>query len=156
MSSGIVWVGMRWIMIALNIIHPASFPVVFADLRSDVTCQACQENSPRNSHSANWPGYQDVIHQSKVTLVHPNDPRNRGTKSLHPFSFQFFLEWKIEWVELTPLSPNGDQHQISLNNILVLSREMVARSPKRKCFDLLLNSLNLSLGKCMNISVENL
>ena len=41
--------------------------------------------------------------------------------------FSFFLEWKIECVELTPLSPNGDQHQISPNNILVLSREMVAR-----------------------------
>ena len=35
-------------------------------------------------------------------------------------------------------------------------RELVKWSPNRNCYDLLFNSLNLSLGKCMNISMENL
>ena len=35
-------------------------------------------------------------------------------------------------------------------------RELIKWSPKRKCFDLLPNSLNLSLRKCMKISLENL
>ena len=47
---------------------------------------------------------------------------------------------------LNPLSPNSDQHQFSPNNVHMLPREMVMRvikwSLKRKCFDLLSNSLN--------------
>ena len=34
--------------------------------------------------------------------------------------------------------------------------ELIKWSPKRTCFDLLFNSLNVSLSKCMSISVENL
>ena len=47
---------------------------------------------------------------------------------------------------VTPLGPNSDQQQFSLYNIHTLSRSKVMRinkwSPKRKYFDLLLNSLN--------------
>ena len=61
---------------------------------------------------------------------------------------------------INPLSPNGDQHQFSPNNIHMLSREMVMRInqmiTKEKMPDLLLNFLNLSLRKRMNISLENL
>ena len=38
----------------------------------------------------------------------------------------------------------------------ILLRELIKRSPKRKCFDLLLKPLNLFLRKCMIISLENL
>ena len=45
-----------------------------------------------------------------------------------------------------PLSPNSDQDQISPNNIDTLSRdklwEFIKGSHKRKCLDLLSNSLN--------------
>ena len=61
---------------------------------------------------------------------------------------------------MNPLSPNSDQHQFSPNNIHMLSREMVMRInqmiTKEKMHDLLLNFLNLSLRKRMNISLENL
>ena len=61
---------------------------------------------------------------------------------------------------MNPLSPNSDQHQFSPNNIHMLSREMVMRIyqmiTKEKMHDLLLNSLNLSLRKRMNISLKNL
>ena len=61
---------------------------------------------------------------------------------------------------INPLSPNSDQHQFSPNNIHRLSREMVMRInqmiTKEKMHDLLLNFLNLSLRKRMNISLENL
>ena len=52
-----------------------------------------------------------------------------------------------------PLSPNGDQHQFSSDSqypYKVKDRqeirflELIKLSPKRKCFDLLSNSLNLS------------
>ena len=61
---------------------------------------------------------------------------------------------------MNPLSPNSDQDQFSPNNIHMLSREMVMRInqmiTKEKMHDLLLNSLNLSLRKRMNISLKNL
>ena len=61
---------------------------------------------------------------------------------------------------MNPLSPNSDQHQFSPNNIHMLSREMVMRIyqmiTEEKMHDLLLNSLNFSLRKRMNISLENL
>ena len=62
---------------------------------------------------------------------------------------------------INPLSPKSDQHQFSPNNIHTLSREMVKRIINQmitngKMLDLLLNSLNLSLRKCMKISLENL
>ena len=61
---------------------------------------------------------------------------------------------------INPLSPNSDQHQFSPNNIHRLSREMVMRIyqmiTKEKMHDLLLNSLNLSLRKRMNVSLKNL
>ena len=45
-----------------------------------------------------------------------------------------------------PLSPNSDQHQFSLNNIRILSRDKVMRIVKMiakgKCLDHLLNSRN--------------
>ena len=47
---------------------------------------------------------------------------------------------------LNPLSPNSDQDQFSPNNIHTLSRdklwELIKWSHKRKCLDLLSNSLN--------------
>ena len=46
-----------------------------------------------------------------------------------------------------PVSPNSDQDLFSPNNVHTLSRdklwELIKWSPKRKCFDLLSNSLNL-------------
>ena len=48
--------------------------------------------------------------------------------------------------QLNPLSPSSDQDQISPNNIHTLSRdklwELIKWSHKRKCLDLLSNSLN--------------
>ena len=50
---------------------------------------------------------------------------------------------------INPLSPDSDQDQFSPNNIHMLPREIVMRvnkwSPKRKCFDILPNSLNVFL-----------
>ena len=50
---------------------------------------------------------------------------------------------------INPLSPNSDQDQFSPNNIHTLSTdklwELIKWSPKRKCFDLQPNSLNLFL-----------
>jgi len=60
----------------------ASFPVVLGDFGCDVTCHACQENSPRipsryrawfqasssNSDSANWPGYKADEASRKIFL----------------------------------------------------------------------------------------
>ena len=47
---------------------------------------------------------------------------------------------------INPLSPDSDQHQFSPNNIHMLPREMIMRVDKmitkKKCFDLLSNSLN--------------
>ena len=56
-------------------ITAASFPVVLGDFGFDVTCQASRENSPIalgskpplvNSDSANWPGYEAGITDSKA------------------------------------------------------------------------------------------
>ena len=62
-----------------------------------------------------------------------------------------------------PLHPNSDQNQFSPNNIHTLSRDtvmrinqMITNLTENQCFDLFLNSLNLSRRKCMNISLENL
>ena len=38
--------------------------------------------------------FKAAINQSQVTLVHPNDPRNRCAENLCPFPLQF-LEWGI-------------------------------------------------------------
>ena len=50
-----------------------------------------------------------------------------------------------------PLSTNGDQHQFSPNNIHTSSREKVMRInkliTKKKCLDLLSNSLNTVFKK---------
>ena len=52
--------------------------------------------------------------------------------------------WNFEY--LNPLTPDSDQHQFSPNNIHMLPRkwlwELMKCSLKRKCFDLLSNSLN--------------
>ena len=49
-------------------------------------------------------------------------------------------------IVVNPLSPSSDQHQISPNNIHTLSRdklwELIKWSHKRKCLDLLSNSLH--------------
>ena len=59
-----------------------------------------------------------------------------------------------------PLSPNGDQRQFSPNNIHTSPREKVMRIKKmitkKKCLDLLSNSLNTFFKKCIEISLENL
>ena len=51
--------------------------------------------------------------------------------------------WNFEY--LNPLTPNSDHHQFSPNNIHMLPRkwlwELIKWSLKRKCFDLLSNSL---------------
>ena len=64
------------------------------------------------------------------------------------------------FTNFNPLSPNGDQHQFSPNNIHTSSREKVMRITKmitkKKSLDLSSNSLNASLGKCIEISLENL
>ena len=61
---------------------------------------------------------------------------------------------------IKPLSPDSDQHQYSPNNIHMLPREIVMRVnkmiTKEKCLDLLPNSLNYFLRKCMKVSMENL
>ena len=53
---------------------------------------------------------------------------------------------KTKNIQLNPLSPNSDQDQISPNNNHTLSRdklwEFIKWSHKRKCLDLLSNSLN--------------
>ena len=50
------------------------------------------------------------------------------------------------WPDISPLSPNSDQHQFSLNDIHRLSRAKSMRInkmiTKRKIFDLLSHSLN--------------
>ena len=38
--------------------------------------------------------------------------------------------WFIGFTSINPLSPNGDQHQFSPNNIHMLPREMVMRVNK--------------------------
>ena len=61
---------------------------------------------------------------------------------------------------INPLSPDSDQNQFSPKNIHMLPREMVMRVnkmiTKEKCFDLISNSLNYFLRKCMKVSMENL
>ena len=53
---------------------------------------------------------------------------------------------------ISPLSPNGDQHQLSPNDIHTLSRDTVMRIDEmitkvKKC---------IALTKCMEVSLENL
>ena len=67
-------------------------------------------------------------------------------KKLGP-SFQTSKQVKINSIpNFNPLSPNGDQHQFSPNNIHTSSREKVMRITKmitkKKCLDLLSNSLH--------------
>ena len=66
--------------------------------------------------------------------------------------------WKGALVNL--LGRKSDQHQFSPNNISRSTRVKVMRItkllPKGECFDLKPNSLNCSLRKCMEISLENL
>ena len=49
--------------------------------------------------------------------------------------------------DINPLIPETNKHQFSPNNINTQSRDKVVRinekTPKRKCFDLLPNSLNV-------------
>ena len=67
-------------------------------------------------------------------------------KKLGP-SFQTSRQMKTNiFTNFNPLSPNGDQHQFSPNNIHTSSREKVMRITKiitkKKCLDLISNSLN--------------
>ena len=67
-------------------------------------------------------------------------------KKLGP-SFQTSRQMKTNiFPNFNPLSPNGDQHQFSPNNTYTASREKVMRInkmiTKKKCLDLLSNSLN--------------
>ena len=73
---------------------------------------------------------------------------------IHPALSLFFLSADekrklcLNRVEscFNPLSPSSDQHQFSLNNIRILSRDKVMRIvkmiAKEKCLDHVLNSLN--------------
>ena len=73
---------------------------------------------------------------------------------IHPALFLFFLSADdkrklcLNRVEscFNPLSPSSDQHQFSLNNIRILSRDKVMRIvkmiAKEKCLDYVLHSLN--------------
>ena len=72
-------------------------------------------------------------------------------KELGP-SFQTSKQVKINSIpNFNPLSPNGDQYQFSPNNIHTSSREKVMRInkmiTKKKCLDLLTNSLNTVFKK---------
>ena len=72
-------------------------------------------------------------------------------KKLGP-SFQTSKQMKINSIlNFNPLSPNGDQHQFSPKNIHTSSREKVMRInkmiTKKKCLDLLSNSLNTVFKK---------
>ena len=68
--------------------------------------------------------------------------------ALNPKS-SYVITWPTQFTsrKINALSPNSDQHQFSPNNIHMLPRGMVMRVnkmiTKEKCFDLLLNSLNL-------------
>ena len=67
--------------------------------------------------------------------------------SLPSFATDNRIHFQCLNIVLTLLSPNSDQDQISLSNIHTLSRdklwELIKWSLKRKCLDLLPNSLNL-------------
>ena len=67
--------------------------------------------------------------------------------SLPSFATDNRIHFQCLNIVLTLLSPNNDQDQISLSNIHTLSRdklwELIKWSLKRKCLDLLPNSLNL-------------
>ena len=72
-------------------------------------------------------------------------------KKLVP-SFQTSRQMKTNiFPNFNPLSTNGDQHQFSPNNIHTSSREKVMRInkmiTKKKCLDLLSNSLNTVFKK---------
>ena len=71
---------------------------------------------------------------------------------LLPYPYWFILRSiKFSDFQFNPLSLNGDQHQFSCDNIHTLSREKVMRInkmiTKKKCLDLLSNSLNTVFKK---------
>ena len=123
------WFELWWCRIYLCSLH--SFPVFPDLLLKNCWCffrrkQAC----PRSAFSYKQKSYYFTKKQGMSQLSHPSKAGHPANRAASPY----------------PFNPNSDQHQCSLNNIYILSREKIVRInkmiTKRKCFDLLSYSLN--------------
>ena len=98
--------------------------------------------------------FREQIARSKKT------PALQATAIWNPTMFQTIFMCSLDDNVFSPLSPNSDQDQFSLNNIHTLSRDLVMRIYEMNtyCFALIFYQIlsTHSLRKYIKISLENL